>query len=48
VRARCGYEDGWGVHVAYFAARLGLTEEQIASITVGGPDDPVDYQDRVA
>jgi alkylhydroperoxidase family enzyme len=48
VCARCGCEYEWGVHVAYFAARVGLTEEQIASITGGGPDDPcwVDEADR--
>jgi alkylhydroperoxidase family enzyme len=48
VRARCGCEYEWGVHVAYFAARVGLTAEQIASIAVGRPNDPVDYQGRVA
>ena len=28
--ARCGSEYEWGVHVAFFAARVGLTPEQIA------------------
>ena len=40
VCARCGCEYEWGVHVAYFAERVGLTREQIASLTYGRPDDP--------
>jgi alkylhydroperoxidase family enzyme len=40
VCARCGCEYEWGVHVAYFAARVGLTPDQIASLTYGRPDDP--------
>ena len=39
VCARCGCEYEWGVHVAYFAERVGLTPEQITSLTYGGPDD---------
>lgn len=39
VAARCGAEYEWGVHVAYFADRVGLTEEQVTSLTWGGPDD---------
>jgi alkylhydroperoxidase family enzyme len=39
VCACCGCEYEWGVHVAYFAERVGLTREQIASLTYGGPDD---------
>jgi alkylhydroperoxidase family enzyme len=38
--ARCGCEYEWGVHVAFFAARAGLSEAQVASLTTGGPDDP--------
>lgn len=38
--ARCGCEYEWGVHVAFFAPRVELTPEQIASLTHGGPDDP--------
>ncbi len=38
--ARCGCEYEWGVHVAFFAARAGLSEDQVASLTTGGPDDP--------
>jgi alkylhydroperoxidase family enzyme len=33
--ARCGAEYEWGVHVAVFSARVGLTPEQVAA-TVGG------------
>ena len=38
--ARCGCEYEWGVHVAFFGARAGLDEDQIRSLTHGGPDDP--------
>ncbi|WP_409464843.1 carboxymuconolactone decarboxylase family protein [Amycolatopsis sp. GA6-003] len=38
--ARCGAEYEWGVHVAVYAAKAGLTPEQIRSLTFGGPDDP--------
>lgn len=37
-RCRCEYE--WGVHVAFFADRVGFTSEQITSLTHGGPGDP--------
>jgi alkylhydroperoxidase family enzyme len=40
VTARCGAEYEWGVHVAYFGERVGLTPEQIMSITWGAPTDP--------
>jgi alkylhydroperoxidase family enzyme len=36
-RCRCEYE--WGVHVAFFADRVGLTPAQVTSLTHGGPDD---------
>ena len=39
VTASCGAEYEWGVHVSVFAAKAGLTEEQITSLTIGGPDD---------
>lgn len=39
VTARCGAEYEWGVHVAYFAQRVGLDAEQIRSLTHGTPDD---------
>jgi alkylhydroperoxidase family enzyme len=34
---RCEYE--WGVHVAFFGDRVGLTDEQTRSIVHGTPDD---------
>jgi len=37
-RCRCEYE--WGVHVTFFADRVGLTQEQNASLVRGGPADP--------
>jgi alkylhydroperoxidase family enzyme len=37
--ARCGAEYEWGVHVDFFAERVGLDAAQIASITYGEPDD---------
>ena len=37
--ARTGCEYEWGVHVAYFAGRAGLTDDQVASITHGQPAD---------
>jgi hypothetical protein len=37
--ARCGAEYEWGVHVAYYAERVGLTRSQLRSITVGGAGD---------
>ncbi len=39
VTASCAAEYEWGVHVSVFAAKAGLTEPQITSLTVGGPDD---------
>src|ERR1700683_4161552 len=33
--ARCGCEYEWGVHVAFFADRVGLTSAQITSLTHG-------------
>ena len=35
--ARCGCEYEWGVHIAYFAERVGLTSEQVTSLTHGTP-----------
>jgi alkylhydroperoxidase family enzyme len=37
--ARCGCEYEWGVHVAFFAERAGLTRAQVTSLTHGGPED---------
>ena len=39
--ARCGSEYEWGVHVAFFAARVGLSSEEVAATVCGGPDDPL-------
>ena len=39
VTARCGCEYEWGVHMAFFADRVGLTPEQQRSITHGSADD---------
>jgi alkylhydroperoxidase family enzyme len=39
VTARCGAEYEWGVHVAYFGQRVGLTDAQLTSLTRGTPDD---------
>jgi alkylhydroperoxidase family enzyme len=39
VTATCGAEYEWGVHVSTFAAKAGLSEEQIASLVNGGPED---------
>lgn len=36
-RCRCEYE--WGVHVAFFAQRVGLTDHQLGSLTHGGASD---------
>ncbi len=37
--ARCGCEYEWGVHVAFFADRVGLTPEQVRSLTFGDSSD---------
>jgi alkylhydroperoxidase family enzyme len=39
VTASCGAEYEWGVHVSVFAAKAGLTEAQLTSLTAGRPDD---------
>jgi alkylhydroperoxidase family enzyme len=38
--ARCGAEYEWGVHVLFFAEGVGLTAEQLTSLTHGTADDP--------
>ena len=38
-RYACEYE--WGVHVAFFAARVGLGAAELAATVHGGADDPV-------
>jgi len=48
VTAACGAEYEWGVHVSTFAAKAGLSEHQIASLTTGRPEDDCwDDADRV-
>ena len=37
--ARCGCEYEWGVHVAFFAERTGLTGAQLTSLTYGDARD---------
>jgi alkylhydroperoxidase family enzyme len=37
--ARCGCEYEWGVHVAYFAGRAGLSGEQVGSLASGSATD---------
>jgi hypothetical protein len=37
--ALCRAEYEWGVHVTTFAAAAKLTDDQIASLTYGNPDD---------
>jgi alkylhydroperoxidase family enzyme len=38
--ARCGCEYEWGVHVAYFSERAGLSAAQIRSLVDGAAEDP--------
>jgi alkylhydroperoxidase family enzyme len=38
--ARCGAEYEWGVHVAFFAAKVGLDEAQVRATARGAADDP--------
>ena len=47
--ALCGAEYEWSIHVAVYAAKAGLTDAQVTSIALGGPDDPcwTDDSDRV-
>jgi alkylhydroperoxidase family enzyme len=47
--ARCLCEYEWGVHIAFFADRVGLTSDQITSITHGDATDGcwLDERDRV-
>ena len=37
--ARCGCEYEWGVHIAFFATRVGFDPEHVTSLTHGSPDD---------
>ena len=47
--ARCNCEYEWGVHVAFFADRIGLTPDQVTSLTHGASTDPCwsDKRERV-
>ncbi len=40
VTAQCRSEYEWGVHVAFFAARLGLDEAMQRSLVLGSGEDP--------
>ncbi len=44
--ARCHCEYEWGVHVAFFAERVGLDQHQIASLTAGSADDACWTEER--
>ena len=44
--ARCGCEYEWGIHVTFFADRVGLDGEQISSLTHGDADDPCWSEER--
>jgi alkylhydroperoxidase family enzyme len=44
--ARCGCEYEWGVHVAFFSERGGLSWDQVASLTHGSHRDPCWETDR--
>ena len=39
--ARCGSEYEWGVHVGFFAKRVGLSESEVAATVDSGAEDPV-------
>lgn len=38
--ALCGAEYEWGIHIALFAAKVGLTGDQVRSLTSGAATDP--------
>lgn len=38
--ALCGADYEWGIHIAVFGAKAGLTDEQIESLAAGQPTDP--------
>jgi len=44
--ARCECEYEWGVHLMFFADRVGLTPDQLRSLTHGSPDDPCWAEER--
>ncbi len=46
--ALCGSEYEWGVHVAFFAARAGLTDAQVAAlVSASAEDDSWSANDRL-
>jgi alkylhydroperoxidase family enzyme len=47
--ARTGCEYEWGVHIAFFAERVGLSTDQVTSVTHGDASDPcwTDERDRL-
>jgi alkylhydroperoxidase family enzyme len=50
VTARCECEYEWGVHIAFFAEKVGLTSDQVRSLAFGLPADACweDPADRLA
>jgi alkylhydroperoxidase family enzyme len=46
VCARCGCAYEWGVHVAFFAGRVELTEAQVQALATDGADAPVWSEDE--
>lgn len=44
--ARAGGEYEWGVHVAFFAARAGLSDRVVAATVSGAADDPAFAPDQ--
>lgn len=40
VTAQCGSEYEWGVHIAFFAEKVGLTKAEILSLVHGDAADP--------
>jgi alkylhydroperoxidase family enzyme len=38
--ALCGADYEWGIHIAVFASKAGLTDEQVRSLAIGQPTDP--------
>jgi alkylhydroperoxidase family enzyme len=39
VTARCGADYEWGVHLAVFADKVGLTDDQVGSLAIGDHQD---------
>ena len=44
--ARCGCEYEWGVHVAFYADRVGFSNQQITSLTHGSASDACWTEER--